>query len=783
MATTLEWDRPLDARTKRHAVDYATRSAEFALQRGEASIATRIARQLCLAQPKVREHQHLLERALATRDAASDLIARESTSADPETINAVAAAHLALGDLTTAANLWLSLAREDSTRLDAFVSFAWCMARAGNSASAGQIANHVAGLASHPKIEAVLMMVALADGDHARALDHARTALAEDANAQVWLPMGAVFASTGVVSESAFLLGLKLENLSGTMHLYEIASAMREGRNQAAVAAADEVLGIVPDDHWAAMFKIIALLNDGDKVGAVQAQTALATATGSRLDTLMRLLDLLYEVESFQEVVDLGMAVLEQLPAHHGLPFGIAHSAAHIGDLDTVERILASLPARLSDAQKAHLSPFMVLTFFDDPALQKQTAMRRSLGFPTPAEACPVPLPGVPRSGRIRIGYLSNDYHNHATLKLLTEVLEATDRDRFETIAYSYDRKPGDADRARMAAAVDRFVDVQDMADHEIAEQARRDGVHVMVDLKGYTGGSRLGMLKHRLAPIQVNWLGYPGTYGMSEVDYVIADGFIVPPAADEYYTEKVVRLPDSYQPNSRTRQVADIPTRQQAGLPAEGFVFASFNQAYKINSELFATWMDILAGVPGSTLWLLAKNEAISARLRERAMRYGIDGERLVFAPPFSHAFHLARYGLVDLALDTFPVGSHTTASDALWMGAPLLALTGRSFVSRVSGSVLEAAGMSHLIARSMDEYRAKAITLGNDPGSARALRETLIRTRGSMPLFDPARFAAHLGAAYQTMVDIWRRGEAPRSFDVAPLRTAVPPAQILAG
>jgi protein O-GlcNAc transferase len=768
MTVSLEWARPLDARTRRYAVDYASKSAEFALIRGETSIAVRIANQLVLAQPKIGSHRELLDRALAARTAAYETIAHGVGKKDAETINAVAAAYLAIGELSQAANLWLALARANPSEVDAFLSFAWCMARAGNHENAAQIANHVAAVARHPKIEAIRMMIALAESDVPKLLGHAQSALTFGSEAQVWLPMGAVFAMMGAVTESTVSLGLRLEDLSATLHLFDVAQAIQGGRDGEAIAAADEILKIIPDDRWAAMFKVIALLNSGDKVGAVKAQTALASALGARLDTLTRLVDLLYDLSAHQEVVDLGKVIRERLPSHYALLFSMAHSAGHIGDMDMVDDIVRSLPEVLSVVRRTPLSPFSVLSLFDDPEVQRESSIRRGRTMASPEEPCDVSLPDPPKDGLLRIGYLSNDFHNHATMKLITEMWQQTDRDRFETIAYSYDKNPDNPDRARAVAAVDRFVDVQDLSDGEIAQQVRRDGVHVLVDLKGYTGGSRLGVLRHRLAPIQVNWLGYPGTYGMAEVDYIVADRFIIPPGAEMHYTEQVVRLPECYQPNGRHRFVADIPTREQAGLPANGFVFASFNQLYKVNSTLFGAWMEILAGVPGSVLWLLAENDAIAGRLRKRAKSHGIDSDRLVFAPRAANHDHLARYGLVDLALDTYPVGSHTTASDALWVGAPLLALAGRSFVARVSGSILKTAGMGQLIATSFDEYKAKAIALGNDPGTAKALRDTLLRTRDQMPLFDPARFAAHMGKAFEMMVDIWRRGEKPRSFDV---------------
>lgn len=770
MATSLEWTRPLDERSRRHAVDHATRSAEHALVRGEASIALRIARQLVLAMPGDRAHRDLLDRATAARDAASDAIARGTGSTDPEITDAVAAAHLALGEVATAASLWLGLARADTSRLDAFVSFAWCMARAGNFESAAQIVGHVSGLVSHPKIDAVGMMIALGGGDHDVALAHARAAIGRDGQAHAWLPLGAVFQNAGVVNAAALALGLRLDDLSATLHLYEIGQAIQAGRNDDAIRAADGILATVPDDRWAAMFKIMALVAKDDKVGAVQAQAALAAASGARLDILTRLVDLLFEISAHQQVVDLGEMVRERLPNHYSLLSTIAHSAAHVAEMDLADEMMAQLQPLGETIGRTGLSPFIVMTMSDDLAVQRAAAERRALILPGPEVPLAAPLPKPPGDERLRIGYFSNDFHNHATMKLLTEVLECTDRERFELVAYSYDSAPEDAERARVRAAFDRFENVAPLYEGQIAEKVRQDGIHVLVDLKGYTGGSRLGLLKYRPAPIQVNWLGYPGTYGMAESDYIIADRFIIPAGAEAGYSEAVVRLPDCYQPNRRSRDVVDIPTREMVGLPENAFVFASFNHVYKVGGALFAAWMDILKAVPGSVLWLLSRDSSISERLRARAEAHGVDPARLVFGPVMDNDRHLARYGLVDLALDTFPVGSHTTASDALWMGAPLLALAGQSFISRVSGSVVKAAGMDHLVAASMDEYKAKAIALGNDSGTARALRETLVRTRDSVPLFDPARFAVHLGSAYETMVDIWRRGETPRSFDVTP-------------
>jgi tetratricopeptide (TPR) repeat protein len=434
MATSVQWARPLDERTTQHATDYASRSARHALLRGEAGIAIRIARQLAMAQPGVEAHQLLLAEALAARDAASDFIARNADASDADTVNRLAAAHLTLGDLIAASQLWLSLARADPTHADAFVSFGWCMARAGNFDVAAQIADRVAGLADHPKVDALRMIVALAAGDHASALAHALHAR-DLPQAFAWLPHGAVFEQTGVVTAASLALGFKLDDLGAVLHLYEVGQALQDGRQDDAIRLADQVLGAIPDDRWAAMFKIMALVAKEDKMGAVQAQAALAAASGARLDVLTRLVDLLFEVSAHQQVLDLGAVVRERLPHHFSLMSTISHSAAHMAEMDLADEMIAALQPLGVTIGKTGLSPFIVMTMTDDPALHRLAAEQRAGILPGPQEPLATPLPAPPGPERLRVGYFSNDFHNHATMKLLIEALEATDRTRFELFA------------------------------------------------------------------------------------------------------------------------------------------------------------------------------------------------------------------------------------------------------------------------------------------------------------------------------------------------------------
>jgi len=276
-------------------------------------------------------------------------------------------------------------------------------------------------------------------------------------------------------------------------------------------------------------------------------------------------------------------------------------------------------------------------------------------------------------------------------------------------------------------------------------------------------------VLEYRPASICVHYLGYPGTLGSPDVDYVIADSYVVPEGAERFFSEAVVRLPGCYQANDDKRQIADVvQTRRDAGLPEDSFVFCAFNRSYKITPDVFDVWMRILRSVPGSLLWLLGDSERIESNLRREATRRGIDAQRLVFAPRVAHDEHLARQRLADLFLDTWPVCAHTTASDALWAGLPLLTYPGRTFISRVGGSLLAAIGLSELIAPSVAAYENMAIALARNPSALARLRERLAANRQTHSLFDTTRSCRNLERAFEMMWDIARRGEAPHGFAI---------------
>lgn len=375
------------------------------------------------------------------------------------------------------------------------------------------------------------------------------------------------------------------------------------------------------------------------------------------------------------------------------------------------------------------------------------------------------------RTPRLRIGYLSGHFHNMATACLIAELFELHDRSRFEIFGDSYGPDDGSPIRQRLLRACDRFVEI---ASAEVAAAARQifaDGVDVLVDLMGYLAFARPEILALRPAPVLVNYLGHPGTTG-GLADYIVVDPFVVPVGQEQYFSERCVFLPDCYQVNDRQRPIAETcPTRTECGLPEGGFVFSSFNNPYKISPAMFDTWMRLLQAVPGSVLWLLMTTPETVSNLRREAATWGVTPASLVFAPRQPVADHLARHRLADLGLDTFPVNGHTTTSDALWAGLPVVTCAGDTFVSRVTGSLLNAIGLPELVTSSPAEYEARALHLVRNPAVLGELRKRLAANRATAPLFDTPRYTRHLERAYERMWERHLRGEPPARIEVPAL------------
>lgn len=364
---------------------------------------------------------------------------------------------------------------------------------------------------------------------------------------------------------------------------------------------------------------------------------------------------------------------------------------------------------------------------------------------------------------RIRVAYLSADFSAHATAYLAAGLFEAHDRTRFETLGVSFGPDDGSAMRRRLVRSFDCFEDVCDLTDQQIATWVRERGVDIAVDLKGHTLGGRPRVFAYRPAPIQVSFLGYPGTLGSECMDYLVADRHVIPEDVRVHYVEQIIYMPGCYQVNDSARVASPTPTRREEGLPALGFVFCCFNSSYKITPSVFDDWMAILRAVPGSVLWLLQGSSEARDNLRREAQRREVDPQRLIFAPWRRVEDHLGRYALADLFLDTSPYNAHTTASDALWSGVPVLTRAGATFTSRVATSLLHALGLQKLSVRSSEEYRSTAIRIAHSPAELGSLKEQLGLARTQSTLFDSVWYCRQLERAFEAIVARYRRGEAP--------------------
>jgi predicted O-linked N-acetylglucosamine transferase (SPINDLY family) len=432
----------------------------------------------------------------------------------------------------------------------------------------------------------------------------------------------------------------------------------------------------------------------------------------------------------------------------------LLHAQLHCSDWSHYQGNLetAMLAVTQGDSQ---YTPFAFLNICDSPALQQQCA-RNYVAAKYPLAETLLWHGERYNHTKIRLAYLSADLREHAVSYLMAGVFEKHDRERFELIAISLAPEENTTMGQRVKVAFDQFIDVSQKSDFEVATLMRQMEIDIAVDLMGFTKSSRTGILSYRPAPIQVNYLGYPGTMGAEYMDYIIADPYLIPKEQQIYYSEQVVYLPDTYQPNDATRAVsASIPTRAQLNLPEHGFVFCCFNDSYKFNPAMFDIWMRLLAKVEGSVLWIAERNAFVSANLRQEAAKRGIDPLRLIFAPRVKNIDdYLARQKVADLFLDTLPYNAHTTASDALWVGLPVLTTCmGNSFVSRVASSVLHALGLSELVTHNLPDYEELAFKLATTPALLAEIRAKLAKNRLSYPLFDTERFCRSLERAYLTM------------------------------
>ena len=512
-------------------------------------------------------------------------------------------------------------------------------------------------------------------------------------------------------------------------HMYQVSLAIalqRLNRHQNAVAAFMDALALKIDDALSHFRMGMSFKELGLKAEAAECvRTALALGLGG-----------------------------SELSARALLVF-LEREACRWDEADVELRRLRQAVRVAPEGAAVETGAFVHAVLVDDALEQRKVATH----YARHLAARTVALPRVqvrPRDGRLRIGYLSADFHQHATSQLTVQMFEAHDRSRFEVSLFSASADDGSLLRRRMEAAAEHFVDLHG---HDVAQMAaaiRARGIDILVDVKGATHGSVMQVMAYRAAPLQVNWLGFPGTSGADYIDYVIGDPIVTPLAHEAHFSERIAQLPLCYQPNDSRRALPLAQPRADWGLPEGALVLCGFHQTYKISRDVFASWCRLLQALPDAVLWLLCWNANVQAALTGAAAAMGVDPARLVFAPRLPADQHLSRLAAADLYLDAWPCNAHTTASEALWAGVPPITVVGETFAQRVASSLLHASGLPELVCRDAAQYEQTVLALARDPARRRRLRDTLIAQRSGHPLFDGARFARDVEALFERM---WAR------------------------
>jgi protein O-GlcNAc transferase len=538
-------------------------------------------------------------------------------------------------------------------------------------------------------------------------------------------------------------------------------------RPEAALASYERVLALDPSYAEALSNRGNALLDLERFESALESYDRALRGLPNSPDVLANRATALQELARYDEAVACLANLLRISPRYDYAAGNLLQAKLHVCEWSDYAELVAKVVAGLDERQRvAH--PFPVMTFTQSAAVQLCAAQLHAAEI-KPRGGGSVAARVRPRSQRLRVAYVSADFREHAVSYLLAGVFEHHDRERIESSAISLRPPEHSAMGERIGAGVVRFVDVSRRSDAEVAALMRELQIDIAVDLMGYTHHARPGILSCRPAPVLVSYLGYPGTMGAPFIDYILADEFVIPPAAREHYSEQVVYLPECFQANDDRCVIGTRPTRAEAGLPEQALVLCCFNNNYKLNPPLFDIWMRLLREIPGSVLWLLGDRAGTQGNLQREAVARGVDERRLVFAGRMPYAQHLGRLGLADLFLDTLPYNAGATASDALRSGVPVLTCAGEAFVSRMAGSLLRAVGLSELITGGLSEYEHTALTLLREPQRLQDLRARLAENLQRTPLFDTQRFCRHLEAAYFTMSERAANGLPPAAFTVS--------------
>jgi len=576
----------------------------------------------------------------------------------------------------------------------------------------------------------------------------------EPANADAWNERGNVLFHLKRMEDAvdAYAMAIELNPGRAAFHNNRGAALLSLSRTQEALVAFDVALRLDEGSSEAHSNRGNALKDLGRFEDAAAAYALALTLQPDNPETLVNHGNVLVRLHRHAEAVTALSRAIEVAP---DFPFAkgcLLHAKMLACDWRGLEALHSDIERQV-DAGMRCAEPFGHQGISTSPRLLKRCAEIYA------AERYPPQPPtrqasGPREGGRIRIGYLAGEFRNQATSVLMAELFECHDKSRFEIIALDNGWDDGSEMRARLTAAFDEFIDISQLSDPDAAALISGRGIDILVNLNGYFGAGRQGVFSRKPSPVQVNYLGFPGTLGAVYMDYLIADEVVIPRADREHYTEKIAYLPGSYQPNDRLRRIADTSlTRTELGLPASGIVFCCFNNTYKITEQIFDIWMRVLRLTPEAVLWLIDDNAAAAVNLRTEAQARGINPSRLIFAPRIGHAEHLARHRAADVFLDTLPYNAHTTASDALWAGLPVVTCLGTTFPGRVGASLLHAAGLPELVTAHLADYEGLLLRLAQNPGLVAQLKQKLALSRPTAALFDAGRTARNLERLYATM------------------------------
>jgi predicted O-linked N-acetylglucosamine transferase (SPINDLY family) len=655
---------------------------------------------------------------------------------------------------------------------------AFTAAQQGRFAEADEICRAL--LAHNPEFVPALRLGGVVAAELGRlddAVDMLARALAKDpGDAQTRAQLGVVFrvradralqAGDTAIALSDYERSLACDASNADTHYNRANALQARNRDADAVASYDVALGLRPAFPQAWQNRGVALSHLARYADAIASLDRAIALDASYVDAWINRGNAQRAQDRDDEALASYARAMAIAPDTEFLRGTWLHARMTVCDWDGIDNEFVELERKIAAGERA-TPPFPALAMFSSPSLL-HTAATTWVDARYPEQCDPAPVQTRSAHGRIRVGYFAATLHEHATAYLMAQLFEAHDRERFEIVAFSYGPRTGDPMRARLVAAFDRFEEIGTQSDLDAATLARDLGIDVAVDLMGFTRDGRPGIFACRAAPVQVAYLGYPGTMGASYIDYAIVDRIVVPESQHSNYTEKLVYMPSCYQVNDARRPRPDATlTRDSAGLPPDAFVFCCFNNNFKLTPRIFDVWMDILREVRGSVLWLMEDNAWAAANLRKEARGRGIDPGRLVFARRVPLAQHMARHRLADLFLDTLPYNAHTTASDALWMGLPVLTCRGESFAGRVAASLLDAVAMPELVVATLDDYEQRAVALARDAHALQSLRDKLAENLRDATLFDAETFTRDLEKAYRAMHDRALAGLAPDHLDI---------------